>query len=361
MDLSKAFDTVDHQILLNKLSNYGFRGPVLELIQSYLTGRKQFVSCNNTISDTLPVTIGVPQGSVLGPLMFLIYVNDMRNALINNDASIVLYADDTTLYSQTNNIYDLCNCLENNLKSLKLWLDTNYLSLNLEKTHFTIFTNKHIPDDIVVKIDDQIFNFKSSTTFLGVIIDEKLTFREQILKIKGKISKSIGIFHKLSFLPCETLKILYYCLIYPYLLYCILVWGSASKSTINLLFMKQKRLVRIINHSYYTDSSSPIFKNLNLLKLEDIFNLYCIDFIDSVLKNKKCEYFFNKIMLHQVNHNYDTRGENLRLPSVSLGWCKQDVVYRGLKLWNDLPNYIKSIESKYLLKKTLKEKFINAY
>ena len=124
-----------------------------------------------------------------------------------------------------------------------------------------------------------------------VIIDEKLKFSEHISSIKNKVSKSVGIFHKLNFLPCEILKTLYYCLIYPYLLYCILIWGSASRSNINSLYFKQKKVVRIINHSDYFDSSSPIFKNLNLLKLEDIFNLYCVDFIYSTLKTKSVNIF----------------------------------------------------------------------
>ena len=111
----------------------------------------------------------------------------MKNSLLDNDASIVLCADDTTLFSEGRNTYDMCDCLSNNLKNLKLWLDSNFLSLNLDKTHFTIFTNKNIPNDIKIKIDDQSLSYKSSTTFLGVVIDEKLTFSEHILNIKGKL------------------------------------------------------------------------------------------------------------------------------------------------------------------------------
>ena len=233
--------------------------------------------------------------------------------------------------------------------------------MNLDKTHFTVFTNKKIPNDIKIKIDDQNLSYKSSTTFLGVVIDEKLTFSEHILNIKGKLSKSVGIFYKLSFLPCEVLKTLYYCLIYPYLLYCILIWGSASRSTLNLLYMKQKKVVRIVNHSEYTDSSSPIFKCLNLLKLEDIFNLYCLDFIFSTLNNGKCEYFINKIISYQVNHGYNTRNDNFRLPSVAIDRFRQDIVYKGLKLWNDLPNCMRDIKSKHILKRSLKQKFIDSY
>ena len=239
LDLSKAFDTVDHEVLLSKLHNYGFRGRAHQLIKSYLTERKQFVSCNGIISSTLPVSVGVPRGLVLGPLLFLIYVNDMPSVLVNG-ASVIQYADDTTLYSSRKEIYDLCNELTFNLSRIKAWLDTNYLSLNVSKTYFTIFTYNPIPQNISIDLNGQKIEHSPNPTFLGVTLDSKLTFDKHLQCIKSKISRSIGILWKVNYLPVEILKKSYYTLVYPYLLYCLMAWGSASNTLTNLLFLKQE-------------------------------------------------------------------------------------------------------------------------
>ena len=240
LDLSKAFDTVDHSILLTELYNYGIRGVSHKLVKSYLSERKQYVFCNGTVSETLPVSVGVPHGSVLGPLLFLIYVNDMSNVLTEG-ASVIQYADDTTLYYSTSSVNEMCRILSTNLTRIKIWLDSNYLSLNVAKTHFTIFTNKSIDQDISIELEGHKINYLPNPTFLGITLDQKLTFDEHIKTVKNKVSKSIGILWRVNHLPTEVLKTLYYSLIYPYLLYCILAWGSAPKTRLNFLSLKQKK------------------------------------------------------------------------------------------------------------------------
>ena len=360
LDLSKAFDTVDHEILLFKLYNYGFRGQVYELIKSYLSDRRQFVYCNEKISTTLPVSVGVPQGSVLGPLLFLIYINDMPSVLVNG-ASVVQYADDTTLYFSAARIDDLSNELTVNLCKIKTWFDSNYLSLNITKTYFTIFTNKTIPQDISINLNGQKIEYSPNPTFLGITLDQKLTFNRHINHIKSKVSRSIGILWKVNYLPGDVLKRLYYTLIYPYFLYCLLAWGSASKTMINLLFMKQKKIVRIISKSNYLDSSNPIFKELSILKLEDLFKLYCTEFMFKTLHENRYDFFRDKIESFQINLPYNTRNTQLRLPIVRLNRSKQNIVYQGISMWNKIPNYIKSSKTSSSFKKNLKINIIETY
>ena len=183
LDLSKAFDTVDHDVLLFKLYNYGFRGISYKLIESYLNERKQYVYCNNIVSEILPISVGVPQGSVLGPLLFLMYVNDMP-FVVGGGASMIQYADDTTLYCSNSSIDETCRILSVNLSKIKIWLDSNYLSLNVAKTHFTIFTNKSINPDISIELEGQKISLLPNPTFLGVTLDRKLTFDEHIKTLK---------------------------------------------------------------------------------------------------------------------------------------------------------------------------------
>ena len=360
LDLSKAFDTVDHEVLLSKLYNYGFRGQAHDLIRSYLTERKQFVSCNGEISNTLPVRVGVPQGSVLGPLLFLIYVNDMPSVLVNG-ASVIQYADDTTLYSSGKKMEDLCNELTINLSKIKTWLDTNYLSLNVSKTYFTIFTNNTIPQNISIDLNGQKIGHSPNPTFLGVTLDPKLTFNKHLHYIISKISRSIGILWRVNYLPVETLKKLYYTLVYPYFLYCLLAWGSVSKTLTNSLFLKQKKIVRIISKGDYLDHSDPIFKKLNILKLEDLYRVYCSIFMFKMFYENKYDFYHDKIKSFQINLPYNTRNTKLRLPDLRLIRSRQNVIYQGISIWNKIPNNIKNSVTSFSFKKNLKVHIINSY
>ena len=210
LDLSKAFDTVDHNVLLYKLYHYGFRGQVYNLLESYLSERFQFVRANGFMSTKRPINIGVPQGSVLGPLLFLLYVNDMPLSISEN--SILMYADDTTVFSGDSNIYDLCIKLSNFLVSIDTWLKSNFLTLNISKSKYIILSYKYIPDDIPVAISGNSIERSSSLNFLGVVLDTKLTFRDHVKLVRNKLSKSSGIIYKLNFLTRNTLINFYYCL-----------------------------------------------------------------------------------------------------------------------------------------------------
>ena len=152
IDLQKAFDTVNHAILLSKLEHYGVRGCALEWFRSYLSDRNQYVSLNGSNSDLLSVTCGVPQGSVLGPLLFLIYINDLPNA--SKRLTFYLFADDTNIYHESQDFANLTKTVNKELRLVKKWLDANKLSLNTEKTNYVIFhsSSVKVPSDAVIKI-----------------------------------------------------------------------------------------------------------------------------------------------------------------------------------------------------------------
>ena len=190
IDLSKTFDTVNHEILLRKLEHYGIRGVVLDWFNSYLSNRKQYVYLNGESSQLENITCGVPQGSVLGPLLFLIYINDLPN--ISEVLQFYLFADDTNIYYENESIIKLEKIINHELKKLYTWLIVNRLSLNIDKTNFLVFHpyNKPVMQRITIKIHKHAITEKSQIKYLGIMIDATLTWKAHIEKICKTISRS---------------------------------------------------------------------------------------------------------------------------------------------------------------------------
>ena len=165
IDLQKAFDTVNHSILLQKLEHYGIRGVALDWFTSYLSGRRQYVSVNGHTSAKLEITCGVPQGSVLGPLLFLIYINDLLN--VSKYLSFYLFADDTNIYFKSHDLAHLQKIMNRELKKVRKWLDANRLSLNIDKTNFVIFHSPHkkIDDPVVIRFGRKKLDVKIVLSF----------------------------------------------------------------------------------------------------------------------------------------------------------------------------------------------------
>jgi hypothetical protein len=230
-DLSKAFDVINHKILFAKLEHYGIRGIAKEWLISFLSHRNQFVQLGKYKSNILHIGCGVPQGSILGPLLYLIYVNDISQATNGN---ILSFADDTSLFISdwnVNNLYDRANVEINNLY---VWFCANKLSLNAKKTKYIVIRGQHTKcnfTNLKVLIKDtplqQIgMDFdEHSTKFLGIHIDEFLSWRYHVTNINNKISRGLfQIKQAKKFLPADCLRTLYFSLIHPYLLYGILAW-----------------------------------------------------------------------------------------------------------------------------------------
>ena len=239
-----------------------------------LSGRTQYVVFDGQESEIHGVQCGVPQGSILDPLLFILYMNDICN--VSDIFFAIMYADDTSLVVNGKDLNTLIQLLNTALIDLCTWFKANRLSLNTTKTFYMIFHRtriKHmsgVANSIVM--DNTILVKTSSLKYLGVIVDHKLNWIEHISYVRNKVSKGIGIMYKARrFLNKKSLLSLYHSYIYPYLIYCIEVWRCAAPSHLHSLFLLQKKIVRIMTFAPYLAHTEPIFNSLELLPVEKIF------------------------------------------------------------------------------------------
>lgn len=367
LDLKKAFDTVNFEVLFKKLNHIGIRGNALKLLKSYLTNRQQSVGIEDIKSSFKQIKCGVPQGSNLGPLLFLIYINDLPNTL--NSSFPIMYADDTNIFSAGSNINEIENNLNRDLASLELWLRANKLTLNLNKTYSIFFTlnNSNKTYKPTVKINNVILECVTTTNFLGVRIDQDLSWSSHISHVANKISKSIGILKKIAkYVNNSTLRLLYFSFIHPYFNYCLLIWGNAAQVHMNRLFLLQKRAIRIISRSHFLAHTSVLFLSLNVLKIADLFYFRCSIFSYKLYNNQLPTSFLNVFKLNTISHSHVTRA--LALSSLNIPFCRTVLKQKSLKttlakLYNSflIPNSLNTMNSIFLVKKFTLNYLLNRY
>ena len=305
LDFAKAFDTVNHNLLLKKMEMYGIRGLPLQWFTNYLTNRQQYASLAGVESSRQTVVCGVPQGSSLRPLLFLIYINDIPNC--SEKLSFRIFADDTNIFASSPNATQLETLINQELLMVKEWCDTNRLSINFKKTNYMIIKSnkKKIADTFKVKLPNKdgseyTLEKKHCIKYLRVLIDDTISWNYHLSYTCSRISRNTGIFPKLRhFLDLKQLKQLFYNLIYPYLSYAILAWGSACATHLKKIQVKQNHVIRLMFfatlYGKNTDSALPLLNLLDLLTVENIFIFRLLQFSHhamnariSILPDDKC-------------------------------------------------------------------------
>ena len=310
LDLSKAFDTVNHEILLYKLEHYGIRGPAYKLLKNYLTNRKQFVKLGKHKSELRDITCGVPQGSVLGPLLFILYVNDLSKACPTGNTRI--FADDTNVFFKCKDTNEITRIGSQIMTQLYQWFKSNKLTLNAEKSNFIIFRSKqnrikNIPDQL--SFDNLTINRSNYVQYLGVILDEHLTWNEHINELCNKLKRLFKTFYCLRrFIDKEQVKTIYYALVYSRIKYGITVYGSANKNKLSKIQTLQNKLLKVLLAKRYRYSTNALHNELNILKISDIAKVNSLTFVHNYFHGKLPKIFHNYFTVFREVHKINTRG-----------------------------------------------------
>ena len=388
-DLRKAFDTVDHKILLKKMKKIGITGMELEWFRNYLTNRKQYVVINGICSSPNILKIGVPQGSILGPLLFLLYINDLP---ICSELFTLLFADDTTLLASSKNVTQLFDKVNKELLKIAQYFRINKLALHPLKTKYILFSNSNdalstekrlfIDNNIENSYFDKDLKFEISRVrgetedpaikFLGLLIDPKFSFKHHVSILRKKLSSALYFLRSSkNILSQKALTSAYYSLFHCHLIYAIQIWSVCSQESANSLFKLQKKAIRLLNNAPYNSHTESLFKKCNILPLPKLIEYFKLQFMHQFIQgflpiSLKNTWTTNEYRNRTREYNnerefYPLRNSNdLYIPPARLKMTEKHPYHSFPKLWSEFQEHnIKIQREKPIFNLLLKRHFID--
>lgn len=341
LDIKKAFDTVNHSILLNKLECYGFRGMCLEFFKSYLENRKQAVQVADTRSEFLETTVGIPQGSVLGPIFFSLYINDLPCVVKN--FSIFMYADDTALICAQDSPYHTFICANSELNDIHKWFSSNKLTLNTQKTKYIVFNSprKLLQEHSrTLTLNNSALERVNTIKYLGVILDESFNWKPHIDEVCKKLSKACFLLHKCrNIFDIPTLRIIYFSIFHSHLNYCLVTWGHTYRTYLEPVIILQKRAIRFITNSDYTAHTLPLFRSLNIMPFTIL-----IDYRTALMVQASISTNYPVSSSQFLCSRYESRNKvkgNYLTQQTKNIYGNRKLAANGVAVWNNLPLEIK--------------------
>lgn len=340
LDIRKAFDTVHLEILSQKLERYGFRGQSLQFFKSYLNGRYQRVVIDEHVSSLRPVDAGVPQGSVLGPILFTLYINDLTNCL--SRVSAVMYADDTALVFTTPSLHTAAHILNDELLKISEWFTTNRLTLNTDKTKYIVFKSPCKPVDFTMgklKVNDKEIEKVGRISYLGVMLDDALNWKPHLDTLGKKLSSVCFTLTKArQHFETDILRTIYFSLFQSQITYCIECWGFTYHTYIKHIICLQKRALRIINHVPPRTPSQPLFSKTAIMPVLTLRDYRITLLVYKIICNN---FPFPRTIFQTPGKSSRSASEGKFLIPLSHNtYGQRRLKYAGVKVWNDLPSSV---------------------
>lgn len=343
LDFKRAFETIDRSLLIKQLKNIGICGKTLEWFKSYLSNRNQQTKFGMSVSSEQQTTYGVPQGSVLGPILFIIFINDIVKSVVN--CNIHLFADDTMLYITGKNIKDMVNTMNNELENVYKWLCDNNLKVNIDKCKCMVLGKKYklktSDNRYAIKINNEVIERVSEIKYLGIVLDEQLNFKSHVNYIIRKIANKTNFLRRI--VSMFTRLTIYKSIIAPHFEYCSTLLLYINNNELQRLQKIQNKAMRVILQCNRYTPINVMLRTLNFMNVKQRILLRTLQFIFKIKNGILPEYLFNKIIYVGDTHNYNSRSKNdLYIRKHNSMLASKSLLCRGFKEYNSLPSEIKN-------------------